>query len=235
MTVTTSSAAPLAAPEAMPEAVYQRASAAVSEEVERVRKGALPVPSKAEQDAFIDEVARRIDVLPIVKLPFIGSLAMEWEGVFDRETDEGPGTLLVSVGHFDFSYSMDDLLRRSGPSAGVQRIGHYPWCAIGIPLLTLGLIVLLLRDLVVGVRYWRLHQLWLRLMWRFRPLAMTRKYLARETEKQELEDRIRHERAERDRERAAREAEREAAFEAEVERRLAARLAGATAPEAAAA
>lgn len=190
----------------------------------------LPVPSKAAQAAYIDAVAPRwwfwSDGI-VARLPGLGSVwlfAADEPNSGIRRVDAG--WLQVTTGSLGWEFAMpsaDDGVCIAVPHA-LRPFLHYPWCAVGVPFLLGALLPAVLRRAALGGDDWRLRRPWLRLMWRLRPQAMTRKLLAREEKARADAAAYRRIEEEWDAAEAAREVKREAAFEAEVERRLAERL-----------
>lgn len=191
----------------------------------------LSIPSKAAQAAYINAVAPRwwfwADGI-VARLPGVGSVWLwreEEQTTGIRKADAG--WVKATTGPLGWEFAMptaDDGDCIAYPHK-LRPILHYPWCAIGIPVLLVALVPAVLRRAVFGGDDWRLRRPWLRLMWRLRPQAMSGRLHARE--EKERADAAEHRRikAEWDAAEAAREAKREAAFEAEVEHRLALRLA----------
>lgn len=187
------------------------------------------VPSKAEQQAYINAMAPRwwfwADGI-VARLPVLGS-AWLWMNEEEAPVRQGKtGFCFLRVGRYELEMAMpvpDDGVAISIPYR-LQPIVHYPWCIVGVPALLVALVPAVLSRALLGDGYWRLRRPWMRLMWRLRPQEMTRRlhaWQAKERAEAEAGRQMRERWAADD---AAQQAKREAALEAEVERRLAERL-----------
>ena len=192
-----------------------------------------PIPCKAVQDDYIDAIAPRWWMWAdgvVGRLPGFGSVWLWWDEEatsYLRKADAG--WLQVATGRLRWEFAMPST--RDGDCIAIPHqlrpALHYPWCAVGIPLLLLALAPAVLRRAVLGDGDWRIRRPWLRLMWRLRPHSMARKLSDWKEAKRADAAAYLQIKAEWEAAEATREAKREAAFEAEVERRLAERLASA--------
>ncbi|MDQ0510623.1 hypothetical protein [Ancylobacter amanitiformis] len=214
--------------------LYQDVAHLVAAEARKMGGGMPNPPSQEEREAYLDETAPRLWFWGegiFVTLPVLGSAHMR------RGDDDAPAFRCVRKGWVELRalgcrFQMVMPERGSGayilvPEA-LQRIGHWPWCVLGVPVLLAALVPAMLYRAAFGENSWRVRRLWMRLMWKLRPAFMDAKVGAWRVQDEVDASASRLMRAKWAADDAARQAAREAAFEAEVERRLAERLASAS-------